>query len=41
MQAFTHRESEPFYREMSEYTGGAYVNFNHFDVITDMFLAGE
>ncbi|XP_077978997.1 uncharacterized protein LOC144434420 [Glandiceps talaboti] len=31
--------STPFYQEIAEQTGGAYIQFKHFSLITDMFLA--
>ena len=31
----------PFYEEIAERTGGAYISFNNFSIIADMFLAGE
>ncbi|XP_070566338.1 uncharacterized protein [Ptychodera flava] len=31
--------STPFYEEIADQTGGAYIQFKHFSVITDMFLA--
>ena len=40
VQAQNHSTPEPFYRELAEVSGGAYVNFSNFNVICDMFLAG-
>ena len=33
--------STPFYQEVSDRSGGAYVNFKNFSIISDMFLAGK
>ena len=35
------KESTPFYEELAERSGGAYITFKNFGVITDVFLAGK
>ncbi|CAH1788714.1 unnamed protein product [Owenia fusiformis] len=39
VQALNVSESTPFYEELAERSGGAYINFSNFGIITDMFLA--
>ncbi|XP_059163367.1 uncharacterized protein LOC131946539 [Physella acuta] len=39
VQAGTDSVNSHFYRELAEVSGGCYLNLNHIDVITDMFLA--
>ena len=41
MQAYNNSDSTPFYKEIAERSGGFYLQLNHFDLITDMFLAGK
>ncbi len=33
--------AEDFYKELAEQTGGAYVKFTNFNIISDMFMAGQ
>eukprot|EP01113_Clastostelium_recurvatum_P000510 TRINITY_DN10233_c0_g3_i1.p1 TRINITY_DN10233_c0_g3~~TRINITY_DN10233_c0_g3_i1.p1 ORF type:complete len:405 (+),score=99.60 TRINITY_DN10233_c0_g3_i1:78-1292(+) len=39
VQAFTNENSRPFYEELSERSGTVSIQFNHFHLIVDMFLA--
>ena len=41
VQAYENGESIPFYRELADKSGGFYLKLSHFDLITDMFLAGK
>ena len=41
VQAYANAESTPFYKELAERSGGFYLQLSHFDLITDMFLAGK
>ena len=33
--------SLPFYKEIARSSGGQFLKLGHFDIITDMFLAGK
>ncbi|ELU05406.1 hypothetical protein CAPTEDRAFT_205460 [Capitella teleta] len=39
IQALNNSSAKPFYQEIARRTGGAYVSFKNFSVITEMFLA--
>ena len=41
VQALNNHESTPFYKELSDRSGGFYLQLKHFSLITDMFLAGK
>jgi hypothetical protein len=41
VRALNAHQSQYFYEELAEASGGHYLKLGHFDVITDMFLAGE
>jgi hypothetical protein len=41
IHAMNNARSRPFYQEIARRTGGCYVQFKNFAVITEMFLAGE
>ena len=40
VQAMNIGGAAEFYKELAEQTGGAYVRFTNFSVISDMFMAG-
>ena len=40
VQAMNIGGATEFYKELAEQTGGAYVRFTNFSVISDMFMAG-
>jgi hypothetical protein len=39
VQALSNRHAKPFYQYAADATGGVYINFKDFTLITDMFLA--
>ena len=41
VQALNNSSNAPFYEELADVSGGHYLNMKHFDIITDMFLAGK
>ena len=41
VRALTSSHAQPFYEEIAERSGGAYIAFTNFTIITEMFLAGK